>query len=819
MKISLGNPVIRPMIVAGLIAGSLGFAPSVKATSSVHISTEVSVDRGTGRAVSQITVRYRPGVAASDSDGRPTGTASVEGVTLGLGSRFPNDIVGITITPAVAGSEAERIARAMEASGTVEFADVMYPFDTTATDQWQTCDTASAATIDDACLAKQDWYLDEIGAPEAWGTSADAAYAVVAVIDSGSLNHPDLASQWVNGRDMIGASNQYILSNYHNVDGFASGGDGDGVDSDPTDQGQGRTETDCHLGGFGWLVDPTTNYAPAKTSNWHGTAVASIIAAAQDNQIGMSGVSPHVKVQAVRVLGRCIETDDTLNLVRAIDWASGETVDGSTNPTPAHVINMSLGAYYGGSDRCPTVYQEAIDRAIENGSVVVASAGNEPKPAAEHVPSSCAGVISVGATNRSSELSSFSSTDPDLSAPGGELGVDYGDTILVASNTETGALTSPIYSYKFGSGTSYSAPMVSSAIAMAMTKYKTAGSRINPASLKAALLYATSLGAQCDDCGAGILHIPTFLDVLATTYAPTAPRTVAGSGVQNSLSAITVTWDPPTSNQWNPITAYTARAYTAASGGTLAGSCSPASVGTMSCNITGLSENTTYHVSVTATVSASTTSDRVEARTRRRAAAPTGVSGTGGPGTINVSWNAVTDPGDFSLMGLYEVFAYSSESGDTVSGSCYTSATSCEVGMLSKGTPYWISVSAMTGMHPGGSVPSARIRISTTGSATTTTTVPKPSGSTTTTVPSGSSTPQVVLKIGKSIAASAALAKVGLKASKGSSTTLSVPSSQKSVCKVVGATVKLLKKGSCTVTVTLKPAKGKSTAKKLVLKG
>lgn len=810
MKFPFGRPVVRSFVVVGLFAGSLGFTPPAIAADTVHISTYL----GEERAISQITVRYRSGVDQSDTNGHPTGTSLVEGVTLGLGSRYPNEIVGISINPAVSGTEAERIAQAIEETGTVEFADVMYPLESTATDQWQTCSTGTAETIDDSCLARQTWYLDAIGAPSVWGTTADAAHAVVAVIDSGSLNHPDLSGQWVNGRDMIGASRNYTISDYENVDGFTSGGDGDGADSDPTDQGQGRTGTECHMGGVGYRLNPGANLAPARDSNWHGTAVASIIAATQDNQIGMSGVSPHAKVQAVRALGRCTETDDALNLVRAIDWASGETVEGSTNATPAHVINMSLGAYYGGADRCPTVYQEAITRAINNGTVVVASAGNEPKPAAEHVPSSCAGVISVGATNKTSQLSSFSSTDPDLSAPGGELGVDPGDTILVASNTETGALTNPTYSYKFGSGTSFSAPMVSSAIAMAVTKYKTAGSRINPASLKAALVYSASLGQQCDDCGAGILHIPTFLNVLATTYAPTTPLAVGATATYNSVSKLNVTWDAPQSDLWNPVSSYTAKAYDAASGGNLAGSCSPSSLSSRVCAIEGLAENTTYYVSVTAAVSASTTSDRTQVTTNRRAAAPTNVVGAPGPSSINVSWTAPTDWGNFTSSGLYEVLAYTSETGTDLGGSCYSSGSSCEVSSLNGGTPYWISVTAMTGLHPGGAIPSARLRMVTTGTAPTTTV---PTTTPPTTVPASPSTPKVKIAVGKSLSAVSALSKVGLKTSKGSKTSLSVPSSQKATCKVVGATVKLLKKGSCTVNVTLKPTKGKSTTKKLTL--
>jgi len=67
--------------------------------------------------------------------------------------------------------------------------------------------------------------------------------------------------------------------------------------------------------------------------------------------------------------------------------------------------------------------------------------------------------------------------------------------------------------------------------------------------------------------------------------------------------------------------------------------------------------------------------------------------------------------------------------------------------------------------------------------------------------------------VGKSISASAALKAAKTKAVKGTKVTLSVSGTQKKVCQVVRGAVKVVGKGTCTVTITMKPTKGKSTKK------
>src|SRR5690606_14898403 len=101
----------------------------------------------------------------------------------------------------------------------------------------------------------------------------------------------------------------------------------------------------------------------------------------------------------------------------AIVWASGGSVEGvPDNPTPAEVINLSLG----GSGSCADdpATQEAIDAAIARGATVVVAAGNSSADAAYFSPASCSGVIAVGATGMDGGKAWYS---------------NYGDTVAIAA--------------------------------------------------------------------------------------------------------------------------------------------------------------------------------------------------------------------------------------------------------------------------------------------------------------------------------------------------------------------------------------------------
>ena len=221
-----------------------------------------------------------------------------------------------------------------------------------------------------------------IHAPTAWDIARGAG-VVVAVIDTGYLDHSDLAANIVPGYDFI-ADVQVA-------------GDGDGRDADAHDPGD-------WIGG-----DP---------SSFHGTHVAGTVAAVGNNALGIAGVAFAAKVQPVRVLGH--GGGYTSDIADAITWASGGTVAGvPANATPAEVLNLSLGGQGMCSDDPAT--QAAIDGANARGVTVVVASGNSNADAANHSPASCKGVITVGATGVDGARSYYSNFGPTvaISAPGG----------------------------------------------------------------------------------------------------------------------------------------------------------------------------------------------------------------------------------------------------------------------------------------------------------------------------------------------------------------------------------------------------------------
>jgi len=122
-----------------------------------------------------------------------------------------------------------------------------------------------------------------------------------------------------------------LVAGYDMISDAFIGNDGGGRDSDPTDPGDAAAAGECYPG------------SPALPDSWHGTHVAGTIGVGNTNNgIGVAGINWNVKLQAVRVLGKCGGTTADIN--DGIRWAAGLSVPGvPSNSTPAKVINMSLG--------------------------------------------------------------------------------------------------------------------------------------------------------------------------------------------------------------------------------------------------------------------------------------------------------------------------------------------------------------------------------------------------------------------------------------------------------------------------------------------
>ncbi len=479
------------------------------------------------------------------------------------------------------------------------------------------CSVTSALTISPECVPRSfraegspTWGANVI---DAWTRSVTGDGVVVAVLDGGSLAHPDLAANLLPGYDFV--SNASVAN------------DGNGRDSDPTDAGLPTSST--------------------STAVWHGLHVMGTIGAV-DNTIGLMGVAPGAKILPVRVLGN--SNGSSVDVIAGIRWAAnvgpdpvygwfGTAPSPAVNPNPAKVINLSLGGTGGGiGGSCDAETQLAIDDAIAAGVVVVAAAGNDDENAETFSPANCDGVIAVGATTTSGTKASFSNWGPtvDLSAPG----VD----ILSLYNTGTRAAGSS--SYASLDGTSMASPHVAGVAALMLE----ANPLLTPAQVEQMLVDSASPFAStpvCDESpclGRGILDA----DAAVAYVAP--PTSVAAS---LAGSTATVTWqaaDPTmVALQAAPTSTYEVR-----NGGSVL--CSVPVNDPYSCTVPGLSLGVSYTFMVVTVTNASTESGAVPANAVKYVVAPGmagSVSVSRSDRSVTVTWTAATSTGGNAIAAYF----------------------------------------------------------------------------------------------------------------------------------------------------------------------
>jgi len=168
--------------------------------------------------------------------------------------------------------------------------------------------------------------------------------------------------------------------------------------------------------------------------NGHGTAVASMILG---NDRLTPGVAPNASIIDIRIAN---------DFGASNSWLLAEGILAAVD-AGAHVINISLG-----SDSDSALIRSALAYADAAGVVIVAAAGNQGLDRVSF-PAANSGVLAVGATDASGNHIAFSNSgNIDLSAPG--FGVNAAWPGDQAVNVH---------------GTSFSAPIVSGAIAWIMS--------------------------------------------------------------------------------------------------------------------------------------------------------------------------------------------------------------------------------------------------------------------------------------------------------------------------------------------------------------
>ncbi len=283
------------------------------------------------------------------------------------------------------------------------------------------------------------WAIKRVGFTEDEGSAwnklgADPKPVIVAVIDSGlDWNHLDF--DWKN-----------LWQNPNEIPDNGIDDDNNGYIDDM----------------IGW--DFFANSNKPWDHDGHGTVVSGIIAAAQNNGIGIAGINPHSRIMVCKALNNFGNTRASY-LAKAIVYA----VDNG-----AQVINMSVGG-----KNLTQIEQEAVAYAVSEGVLIVVASGNEGVNVEGFGIAGVDGVLTVGATGLDNKRSVFSNwgSQVDIAAPGIDvlgLRARLTDTMRDIPGVEyvNGAnFVGEDNRYYRGSGTSFAAPIVTGIASLVLSKH------------------------------------------------------------------------------------------------------------------------------------------------------------------------------------------------------------------------------------------------------------------------------------------------------------------------------------------------------------
>lgn len=330
--------------------------------------------------------------------------------------------------------------------------------------QWQqpTFEQADVTPYDEDFYYPYQWSLWSIDAEGAWNNGCTGAGVRVAVIDGGIYDiHPDIEP---------------------NLDKSCSASFVPGLDY--------NEDTD---------VDEF----------WHGTHVAGIVAAA-DNEFGVIGVAPDATLVGIKALDN--GSGSFGQIIGAILYAADPASFGRPECARADIINMSLGALFPksavGGGPLNAAMAKAVNFAGSKGVLVISATGNDGVDLGQAynwvvVPAQSGSGLAVSATGpegyyygatdfrRPASYSNYGEGVVSVAAPGGDFTLAYeGDANYVFDmviSTCRGDTTPPTFSFCFAAGTSMAAPHAAGVAALILG----ANPGIDKGTLKEMLLDAT----------------------------------------------------------------------------------------------------------------------------------------------------------------------------------------------------------------------------------------------------------------------------------------------------------------------------------------
>jgi serine protease AprX len=302
---------------------------------------------------------------------------------------------------------------------------------------------------------------DTVAAPAAWARGLTGAGTVVALVDTGVSDHPDLSGRVVHGPDLSGGNK------------------------------------------------------PTRDEYGHGTVMAGLIAGDGTTDPRFVGVAPEATVLSVKVAGADGATTAS-RVLTGIDW-----VVTSRHDTGVDVLTLAWATDTMQSARIDPL-AHALTRAVDAGVVVVTPTGNAgPDAGSIGSPGTAPAVLTVGAYDTTAgAVADWSGRGPtvdgidgiDLVAPGAALvaPVDHRSTIAI------GARRAMLGTHLIrGSGTSHAAAVASGAAALLREAVPDEDARVTQARLTASV---RPLSEPATTAGAGLLD----LSLLHTGTAPAA---------------------------------------------------------------------------------------------------------------------------------------------------------------------------------------------------------------------------------------------------------------------------------------------------------